>query len=73
MAYLFLIEWKIHFIALNDPPLMLLFLLRTCVICVMGAMPVRFRFIDEINAIIMTKIDFSFYYIQFEAQQIFEL
>ena len=35
----FLIVWKITFITLSDLPRMLLFLLHTCVTCVMGATP----------------------------------
>ena len=34
-----IVSWKITFITLSDLPLMLLFLLRTCVTSVMGAMP----------------------------------
>ena len=33
----FLTVWKISFITLSDLPRMLLFLLRSCVTCVMGA------------------------------------
>ena len=35
----FLIVWKITFITLSDLPCMILFLLRTCVTCVMDATP----------------------------------
>ena len=38
----FLIVWKITFITSSDLPWMLPFLLRTCVICVMGATPLLF-------------------------------
>ena len=33
---------------LSDLPLMLLFLFRMCVTCVVGATPIRFRFIDDL-------------------------
>ena len=35
----FPIVWKITFMTLNDLPIMLLFLLRMCVTCMMGATP----------------------------------
>ena len=35
----FLLVWKITFITLSDLPWMLLFLLRTCITCVIGATP----------------------------------
>ena len=36
----FLIVWKLKFITLSNLPSMLLFLLRTCVTCVMSATPI---------------------------------